>query len=201
MMSAPGLSDNVGNLILISLVLLLAQIHQTTFATINLFGTTLNLTPTLDPQPYLWVVFEYLLYRYHMYFYDIGDKGFGNKQKERLGRLAYFYAQKRFDTDSTLRGGLHLGLLDKLRMKQAENQTQQVTHPTLEDWQFRDAGVIGRSEFRHITGAGPIHDLLRSRREQVMGSRYHGKIEVEGVVLKFWGVFTSSKILLCFLLV
>lgn len=139
------------NLILISLVLLLAQIHQITFATINLFGTTLNLTPTLDPQPYLWVAFGYLLYRYHVYFYDIGEKGFGNKQKKRLGRLANFYAKKRFDTDPSLREGLHLGLQDKLHMKQAENQTQQVARPALEDWQFREAGVIGRPEFRHIT--------------------------------------------------
>lgn len=139
------------NLILISLVLLFAQIHQITFTTISVFGTTLDLVRPLDPRPYLWVAFGYLLYRYHVYFYDIGNKGFGDKQKKRLGRLANFYAKKRFDTDPTLREGLHLGLQDKLRMKQAENQTQQVVHPALEEWQFREAGVIGRPEFRHIT--------------------------------------------------
>ncbi len=168
------------NLILVSLVLLFAQIHQITFSTISVFGTILDLARPFDPQPYLWVAFGYLLYRYHVYFYDIGDKGFSNKQKKRLSRLAHIYARKRFDTDPTLREELHLGLLDKLRMKQAENQKLQDVRPALEDWRFREAGIIGRSDFRHITVQARFMTYSGTGENKSWNHDTNKNIEVEG---------------------
>lgn len=165
------------NLILISFVLLFAQIHQITFSAISVFGTALDLARPFGPLPYLWVAFGYLLYRYHVYFHDIGDKGFRNKQQNRLSCLARLYAQKRFDTDPILREKLQRVLRDT---KQVENQSAQVSHPALENWQFMEAGVIGRSEFRRITVQATILPYSGTGEKKSWGHEIHEKIEVEG---------------------
>ena len=72
------------NLILVSLVLFFVQAHRVTFEKISVFGTELTLGVNLDPLPYLWVAFFYLLWRYSTHLHDRGELGFRRQQNVKL---------------------------------------------------------------------------------------------------------------------
>ena len=89
------------NLIAVSLVLIFAQAHKAEFTKISIFGTDLSLGQSLDPTLYLWIAFFYLLWRYFSYFFEIGEKGFFNRHRERLKVLVEKIALKLLVSDPT----------------------------------------------------------------------------------------------------
>lgn len=72
------------NLIAISLVLLFAQVAGITLEQVNLFGTEFRIANPTAVDIALWIAWFYWLWRYYVYYRDLGDKGFQSAQYERL---------------------------------------------------------------------------------------------------------------------
>ncbi len=88
------------SLILISLVLLFAETSELTINKLNVFGNELTIHNPVTVTLALGLAYLYWLYRYYVYFRDLGSKGFREKHNARLAILVRRWAREMFDTDS-----------------------------------------------------------------------------------------------------
>ncbi len=87
------------NLIVISLVALFAETSELSVNKLNVFGNELVIRNPVTVSIALGIALLYWLYRYYVYFHDLGDKGFRDEHRTRLTALVRRWAKKKFDTD------------------------------------------------------------------------------------------------------
>lgn len=138
------------NLIVISLVLLFAETSELSINKLNVFGNELLIRNPVIVTAALWIAYIYWLWRYYVYFHDLGDKGFGNKLRTRLSGLVDQWSKKKFDMDSTWRQEIVKEARDQLTKAQAGNTNLQNVLNSPHDWRLTDAGPIGKRIFREI---------------------------------------------------
>lgn len=83
------------NLIMISLVLLFAEMSEIEISKINVFGNEIVLKNPETILITLWAAFFYWLVRYYQYFRDINDKGFKTKFHEKIEKISSKIAFKK----------------------------------------------------------------------------------------------------------
>lgn len=94
------------NLMIVSLVLLFVEAAELTINELNLLGNPLILKNPATITYALWVGFGYWLWRYYVYFYDLGDKGFLRTYHERMLYLVPRIALRKLKHDKTIMEGL-----------------------------------------------------------------------------------------------
>lgn len=86
------------NLMIVSLVLLFVEAAELTINEVNVFGNRLVLKNPAIVTYALWIGFAYWLWRYSVYFHDLGDKGFLRAYHERMlylvQRIAFRQAKR-----------------------------------------------------------------------------------------------------------
>ncbi len=74
------------NLMIVSLVLLFAESAELTIQELNIFGNVLHLAHPATVTYALWIGWAYWLWRYYVYFHDLGDKGLKGAHLRRLDK-------------------------------------------------------------------------------------------------------------------
>ncbi len=75
------------NLMIVSLVLLFAESAELTIEKLNIFGNELRLAHPETATYALWIGWIYWLWRYYVYFHDLGEKGFLREYHKRMLEL------------------------------------------------------------------------------------------------------------------
>ncbi len=167
------------NLIVTSLVLLFALIHQVQpIQTINLPGAPINFGHAVAVEPYLWIMFWYFAWRYYVYFRDIGDKGFKGPLHIRLNRLAYRHAWRLFQTDPTIRDGLQADLETDLKRQQVGAHSGSAIPTSKESWDLREVNIHGQVELRHITVAMRFMTALHEGKDRQWANQKNRRLDI-----------------------
>lgn len=87
------------NLIIISLLLLFAETSELAVNKINVFGNDLTIANPVVVTLALVLAYLYWLYRYSVYFHDIGPKGLAESVGQRLSKRVDRWARKKWDRD------------------------------------------------------------------------------------------------------
>lgn len=138
------------NLIVISLALLFYKASELSISKLNVFGTELVIRHPGIVTGTLWIAYVYWLWRYYVYFHDLGDKGFDVELRDRLSVLVDRWSNRKFSTDLTWRVQLGLEADDQLRRTQVGNVDLQTALNAPHDWQLLDAAPVGMPSFREI---------------------------------------------------
>ncbi len=89
------------NLMMVSAALLLVESADVKFSELNLLGNKFLIENPGVINIGLWIAFLYWLYRYYVYFHDIGEKGFVSKYRSRMMDLVCAIAFKQLNTTRT----------------------------------------------------------------------------------------------------
>lgn len=89
------------NLMMVSAALLLVESAGVKFSELNLLGNKFLIENPGVINIGLWIAFLYWLYRYYVYFHDIGEKGFVSKYRSRMMDLVCAIAFKQLNTTRT----------------------------------------------------------------------------------------------------
>lgn len=161
-----GTGDSTGfvrqrrNLILVSLVLLFAQLHSVTFLKFSLFGTDLGIEKPVNPELYIWIAFFYLLWRYYVYFHDEGEKGFVAKHRSRLTKLVEKIALQKLETDPDCSKILN-GYLREVNAKEWKLEHSSYGYDTPSRWRWTlNLTISGYIDNRRIPLHAPIPVLV-----------------------------------------
>jgi len=115
------------NLMVASGILAFALVADLSIKQLNIFGNIVEIGKPVAIRTALWVLWGYWLLRYYVYFRDLGDKSFRNKQRFRMRTLMEHFAAKRLMTDPFFSAELH-------------KQLQQVNAKT---WEVREVYYAG----------------------------------------------------------
>lgn len=169
------------NLIVISLVLLFAETSELSINKLNVFGNELLIRSPFIVTVALWITYFYWLWRYYVYFHDLGDKGFGNKFGTRLSVLVDQWSKKKFDMDSTWRQGIVKEARDQLTKAQAGNTNLQNVLNSPHDWRLTDAGPTGKRIFREISVQARLGLFVMRNGNQLMEHQAYWRFVVDGL--------------------
>lgn len=142
------------NLITISLVLFFVQFGEVTIQEIKAVETTLLINHPNAVTWALWVAFFYWLYRYYVYFHDVGDKGFRDTQRTRLAVLVLRWVKKKFATDSTWKDKRIENVIEFLKKREGVSQSVTSDLQFPHEWKLSvdsgDTGLVGVARFQEI---------------------------------------------------
>lgn len=174
----PGFVRQRRNLVITSLVLLFSLIHEIKpIHEINFPGGRIEFANPVTIQQYLVIVFLYFTLRYYVYFRDIGDKGFYNAVKNRLQHLAARYTPRLYRDDPSVRESLEKQILESLKNRQHNSPTL----PAHDPLEIKEAGVIGRVQWRHLTIQARFNVVARTEGKIIYQNDEYPKLEVIGV--------------------
>lgn len=88
------------NLMMMSVALFLVETAGVKFSELNLLGSKLFIENPDVINKGLWIAFIYWVYRYYVYFHDIGPKGFMDQYSARMLNYVYAIALKQLKRDS-----------------------------------------------------------------------------------------------------
>ncbi len=89
------------NLMAVSLILLFIEVADMAISpTGTLFGIPITIGNPVAMTYALWIGFWYWLWRYSVYFHDLGDKGFVRAYDIRMNGLVHLIARRRVKDDS-----------------------------------------------------------------------------------------------------
>ena len=83
-----------------SVTLLLVESAGVKFSELNLLGNKLLIENPNVINVGLWIAFLYWLYRYYVYFHDIGEKGFVENYRSRMMDFIFAFALKQLKRDT-----------------------------------------------------------------------------------------------------
>ncbi|MHB8252163.1 MAG: hypothetical protein ACYDEV_00330 [Acidiferrobacter sp.] len=138
------------NLIAISLALLFVEASELSVKTLDIFGSQLAIHKQSIVTAALWFAYAYWLWRYYVYFHDIGDKGFRKASHACLSRLLDRWRKKKFESDRAWRVALVNKADDQWVKKSSSDADLQGTLYTPRDWRLLDVSPIGMGGFREI---------------------------------------------------
>lgn len=170
------------NLMAISLVLLVADLPDKLHTTI----ADLTVHTPFTISMVLWIVWGYWLYRYYVYFRDIGEKGFSDKQGTRMMVLVERWAKRKFDNDSTWRDERIKNVLEMLN-KSDPNSSKRITTDlqSPHEWKigkYPETCPLGVWNFHGI----PVQVTLklfveRVSKERMIQHQGHDQVTIEGL--------------------
>lgn len=141
------------NLIVSSLVLLFAETSELSINKLSVFGNELAITKPTTVVIALWIAYGYWLYRYYVYFHDIGGKGFRTQVLARLQFLIQRFARKKFDADSVWRRNLIEATRGKLLNNQSVAKEIDLALQNKHEWHLslEETAPIGKTRFSKIS--------------------------------------------------
>ena len=138
------------NLLIISLVLLFAETAELKLQKLNVFGTELTIGNPVIVNFALWAAFVYWLWRYYVYFHDLGDIGYSSKQRVRLNFLVQRWTMRQFACDQAWRARLVDAVNRQIGLTDPKNEKLQFLFDASNDWEVSETMVLGRYSFREI---------------------------------------------------
>lgn len=171
------------NLITISLVLLFVQFGEVTIREIKAVETTLLINHPNAVTWALWVAFFYWLYRYYVYFHDVGDKGFRDTQRARLAVLVLRWVNKKFATDPTWKDKRIENVIELVKKsegvsKSLESELQFPHEWKLSDSPVTDSGLVGMPSFQKIPAQVTLKLHVKKGKPELLSITHDGRDQV-----------------------
>jgi len=88
------------NLMVVSLALIFVEFAELTVTKVSLFGNELTVSNPMAVNSALWIGYFYWLWRYYVYFHDLGDKGFLSTYQRQMLELVKRCAFRQLQKDS-----------------------------------------------------------------------------------------------------
>ena len=140
------------NLLIISLVLLFAETAELKLQKLNVFGTELAIGNPVIVNFALWTVFVYWFWRYYVYFHDLDDIGYRDKQRTRLDYLVQRWTMRNFSNNHLWRESLVQAARSQIRRTtNPANVKLMTTVDSSNDWEVMETMVMSGSSFREVT--------------------------------------------------
>lgn len=173
------------NLIVISLVALFAETSELTVNKLNVFGNELVIHNPVTVSIAFGVALFYWLYRYYVYFHDLGDKGFRDEHRARLTVLVRRWAKEKFNTDHAWKEKIIRNVHDLVAKHQPSSERLDLDLKYPHEWKLSeepDTMSVGVPHFQKVQTQLLLRLFVRRDNEADLLIRHEGRdlVTIEG---------------------